>query len=317
MKKIETIHLKTSNPNYGYQGQGPHTTMCQKGIPKEQTPEKYKSVTKQNFLKLAEDETQKINLCPKCLESLQPSKPVFVNPQTAYYQTDKLSGKVTLKSDGKISISINGSAYALPSEKYKFKNLGKAIVEANFVHPAIYKLEKTNIFGLNARLKEETKELKEAYIEKTIIYAENYFANTVKKLSRPLEEWYKEFKIEFVYKTNYRGDKVLGPKTYNSKDYYKMQQAIRRASDLIKMGLDKFKSDEIRHAEHHYQDSIVKLAIRLNEKGITDESELEITHSRIGLNLEMVIKHGDMITKAWTIVAEGPIQRAHYRYLVK
>ena len=70
-------------------------------------------------------------------------------------------------------------------------------------------------------------------------------------------------------------------------------------------------------AERHYANSIEKLAERLNQKGIKDDTEMIIKSGYVGVNFEITIEHNGLITKAWTIIAEGPIQRPHYRYLVK
>lgn len=61
----------------------------------------------------------------------------------------------------------------------------------------------------------------------------------------------------------------------------------------------------------------MKLATRLKEKGVTETTELEIKSSRISENFECRIYHDGKVTTAWTIIASGPIQRPHYRYLVK
>ena len=37
----------------------------------------------------------------------------------------------------------------------------------------------------------------------------------------------------------------------------------------------------------------------------------------IGVNIESIITDGTKTVRAWTIVAEGEIQRPHYRYLIK
>ena len=47
-------------------------------------------------------------------------------------------GKVTLKDDGKVSVSLSNAKYGTSySERWKAKNLAKEIVAADFKHPAI------------------------------------------------------------------------------------------------------------------------------------------------------------------------------------
>jgi hypothetical protein len=51
-------------------------------------------------------------------------------------------------------------------------------------------------------------------------------------------------------------------------------------------------------------------------KGI-DINNMKVVSGYVGVNVEMTISDGDKYVKAWTIVAEGTVQRPHYRYLVK
>jgi len=70
-------------------------------------------------------------------------------------------------------------------------------------------------------------------------------------------------------------------------------------------------------ATRHYFNSITKLVDRLTQKGIG--INFDIRASRLGVNFDMLITDNDSgkTVKAWTIVASGPIQKPHYRYLVK
>jgi hypothetical protein len=55
----------------------------------------------------------------------------------------------------------------------------------------------------------------------------------------------------------------------------------------------------------------------LNSKGITNDIPFTVNSARVGVNFECIIKTVDITVKAWTIIAEGPINRPHYRYLIK
>ena len=69
-------------------------------------------------------------------------------------------------------------------------------------------------------------------------------------------------------------------------------------------------------AEQHYQASILKLADRIQKKGlVVDEIKVQTAH--VGLNINTTLTDGQKTVRAFTIIAEGEIQRPHYRYLVK
>ena len=69
------------------------------------------------------------------------------------------------------------------------------------------------------------------------------------------------------------------------------------------------------NAISHYEDSIAKLAARIEAKGL-NVSNLKVKTSHIGVNIETVLTDGSKTVKAFTIIAEGQVQRPHYRYLV-
>lgn len=68
--------------------------------------------------------------------------------------------------------------------------------------------------------------------------------------------------------------------------------------------------------EAHYEQSIEKLAFRIAQKGLNQES-LTVTTSHIGVNIETTLTDGIKTVRAFTIIASGEIQKPHYRYLVK
>ena len=71
-----------------------------------------------------------------------------------------------------------------------------------------------------------------------------------------------------------------------------------------------------KNAIAHYENSILKLALRIEAKEL-NQDKLEMVTSHIDVNISTTITDGDKTVRAWTIIAEGPIQRPHYRYLVK
>jgi hypothetical protein len=73
---------------------------------------------------------------------------------------------------------------------------------------------------------------------------------------------------------------------------------------------------ELKYAELHYEKSLHKLISRVESKGLNVDN-IKIESNSIDVNINLILTDGEKTVKAWTIVAEGPIQRPHYRYLVK
>ena len=229
---------------------------------------------------------------------------------------ETVSGKVTFKDDGKTSISIFSTNISYAA-KFHAKELAKQIVAADFNHPAVSDLKETNSSkGLIGALLRETAELKAIFIETTKTYAETYFAHVSKLVKMTQQEWYEKYGVEYTVRAN---DGAVFPvsKEYNSKKLYKMRDVKSNAESIFSAGLEVFRAKEVKYAEMHYNNSITRLSSRLNQKGITDDSEFTITSAKVKMNFECYIHHAGGVTRAWTIIASGPIQRPHYRYLVK
>jgi hypothetical protein len=71
-----------------------------------------------------------------------------------------------------------------------------------------------------------------------------------------------------------------------------------------------------KQAKDHYTDCIKKLAYRIEQKKMIS-SDLQIKTAKVGVNIETTFTDGIQTVRAWTIIARGPIQRPHYRYLIK
>jgi len=101
--------------------------------------------------------------------------------------------------------------------------------------------------------------------------------------------------------------------TKDSKEYLNIKHEIQY---LYRIGKNNYIEKELKQAELKYINSIEKLAKRITDKNLNQDN-LIITTARIGINLETTFTDGINIVKAWTIIAEGDIQKPHYRYLVK
>lgn len=69
-------------------------------------------------------------------------------------------------------------------------------------------------------------------------------------------------------------------------------------------------------ASNWFDNSIAKLAQKIQDKGINAET-MTITNTHIDRNLCTMIADGDKKVKAQTIFANGAIKRPHFRYLIK
>jgi len=97
-----------------------------------------------------------------------------------------------------------------------------------------------------------------------------------------------------------------------SKTYYRLEYDITNPNGK----LENYVGKRIKEANTHYEQSIEKLAYRISQKGL-NVSNLKVKTSHIGVNIETTLTDGEKTVKAFTIIAGGPIQRPHYRYLIK
>jgi len=141
-------------------------------------------------------------------------------------------------------------------------------------------------------LKRETESLKIQYIEMT-------------------EKWaIKEFEYLRQWATDYRSGKFgFG---VASKKYYRLPHYIINRNGKVEQHVEKM----VENAIEHYKFSIEKLAARIEKKGLNQEVLKTVT-SHIGVNIETTLTDGNKTVKAFTIIAEGDVQRPHYRYLIK
>ncbi len=143
----------------------------------------------------------------------------------------------------------------------------------------------------------QTQSLKEQYIAK-------------------VTEWaFADFKRIFARCLQYT--KSLSTDYPTKHDYYDAQRWYHNTGlAIVNGGQDKYVTKQIKLAEEHYTSSIQKLALRIEAKGMNQDT-LQIMTSHIGVNIESIFTDGTQTVRAWTIIASGPIQRPHYRYLIK
>ena len=98
-----------------------------------------------------------------------------------------------------------------------------------------------------------------------------------------------------------------------SKQLKKLQSEIRKAMKATKKG---FIKNEVVAATVHYNNSIKKLAQRVTKKGL-ELNNMKMKTSFLDPNINTQITDGTKTVNAYTIIASGPVQKPHYRYLVK
>lgn len=144
-------------------------------------------------------------------------------------------------------------------------------------------------------LKKETKSLKTQYVEMT-------------------EKWAKK-EFNRLLNSNCEGTAILIRGKYYPKNNSLTQSEISKINSL-NLGKEVFLKKAIDSAKEHYENSILKLADRINKKGLNVDA-LKVKTSHIGVNIETTLTDGIKTVNAFTIIASGDIQRPHYRYLIK
>lgn len=158
---------------------------------------------------------------------------------------------------------------------------------------------------LTTQLFEQTATLRVQFIAKSKAFARKEFADY-----EDMATWtYDRFLDVYGVNVYWKHGKVT--RTLNKKGY----SLYTSCRNVIRAGLDAYLAKAEEAAANHYKNSILKLALRLEEKGCTGEFTMSTSH--IDVNIATVISFADKTVVASTIIASGPVQKPHYRYLVK
>lgn len=173
--------------------------------------------------------------------------------------------------------------------------------------------------NLKQKLTQATQDLKEQYLLKTRIHTENKYKQAVERSKWKEVDWCKYYNL--TPKVANKGMKDCEFLTfpdgfYNSKQARIYHNDKDEATMHLRIGLDDMFKRAEKFAIIHYENSVIKLVDRLYKKGITDSDEIEIIQERLNVNFEAFIKSGKVVVRCWTIIAEGPVQQPHYRFLV-
>jgi len=156
------------------------------------------------------------------------------------------------------------------------------------------KLKQWDMRTLIEILKEETKSLKIQYVEKTVEWAsKQWIRNKIRR-----DKYFNTSISEYSSKNEYYSEQKFA---HNSPSWFFTSEFVDRCK---------------KEAEAHYEKSILKLVDRINKKGLNID-KLTIVTGHVGVNIETLLTDGEKKVKAFTVLAYGPIQRPHYRYLIK
>lgn len=209
-------------------------------------------------------------------------------------------GSIKFKND-KLSISIPdrkwiGSYSVCMAESIVKKEF------ANYKTSTIFSYLIETSTGIVDELRVATQELKANYIVKTKETAKRMFENAIERIPN----------LKIAKSKAWDEYRIDRSKVY---DYNAITKELTKLENITDKGFDSFLKSELNHAELHYECSLTKLAERLVAKGISENYVIKSGY--VGVNFEVTISHELGQVKAWTIIAEGQIVRAHYRYLVK
>ena len=141
-------------------------------------------------------------------------------------------------------------------------------------------------------LKQQTETLKNQFLEMTEKWALQDFEN--------LKKWANDYKL---------GKFGFG---LASKKYHNLPTYIRNSNGKVEQHIEVM----LQEANIHYELSVKKLAERVEKKMLNTEN-LTVKTAHIGVNIETILTDGIKTVKAYTIIAQGEIQKPHYRYLIK
>jgi hypothetical protein len=173
-------------------------------------------------------------------------------------------------------------------------------------------------------LTQETQGLKADFLTKTESYCNVYFDECLKRYSWSEQNWCELLGVtpetrqtKNICGTTIGEDKICFPKGFfNTKASKTYRRLWNEVLTIKYLGLENFTSKELKKAVAHYEASIEKLANRIEAKGL-NATKLKVVTSSIGVNININLTDGVKTINAYTIVAQGEIQKPHYRYLIK
>lgn len=159
--------------------------------------------------------------------------------------------------------------------------------------------------GIVELLKIELESLRVQYVQKCMDWAKREVARKI-EIVEDFEAFCEEHRAAYYNNQLSIADKLR----FESKRSQAAKISLKDCNEKLMV------EQAEKRANKHYEQSLIKLAGRIAEKGL-NTSNLKAITSHIGVNIETTLTDGEKTVSAWTIIASGPIQRPHYRYLIK
>jgi hypothetical protein len=171
-------------------------------------------------------------------------------------------------------------------------------------------------------LKAETQELRTIGLENTKTSIEKEYKNALEILDRTTEDWCKIYNITPRVTTHWTGAKgyhevsVFPESFYGTKTSIQHSKLMTSARTITWKGLEETIESALKVFNRKFDLAIVRLENRLRAHGKDDSPSIIRKGFRSG-NFEMDMNYSGKRVSCYTIIAQGEIQRAHYRFLVK
>lgn len=184
-------------------------------------------------------------------------------------------------------------------------------------------MKNENLIGI---LRRETESLRVQYLAFMKEWADKEFARMIEEIE-PFQVCHHAKEAIYVavpynhFDSKYPAKEwEIARRQYSSGESQKARRSLlnrlEKFARLVHAGKDAFIVKMEKLAEDHYEDSILKLAARIQAKEL-NESALQVKTAHIAQNIETVLTDGVQTVKAFTIIASGEVQKPHYRYLIK
>ena len=167
-------------------------------------------------------------------------------------------------------------------------------------------------------LKKETAEIRVQYLERAKISANEKYDLMATRLKWTDAEWCTF--IGLTPQIRFQGcpnEYITFPLNFhNTSAARKYSNERKKIMAIVVRKKDDYVDREIKYANLHFDNIIEKLVYRIEKKGLNFKM-ITVVHARVGVNLETTITDGKLTINAYTIVAGGPVQQDHFRYLIK
>lgn len=164
-------------------------------------------------------------------------------------------------------------------------------------------------------LKKETETLRVQYVERCVAFAAKQYDIIVERATWNEVQWC-EFLGLTPEKSRHGSHMTFPGEFYNTKLARKFRDLRDVAYSVRRQSVEQYKEQAGKIANMAYSASINKLAARILKKGLNIDA-LRVKTAHIGVNIESILTDGEKTVRAFTIIAEGPVQCPHYRYLIK